>query len=460
MNLLESTFTFLRGKFPNAASWLPNEKPVQSDEKGVRTTPENELKAMYDLMWVDPELRQSILDVRQMDKEDGRVKQIHKRIARDTVKGGLVLKQAQENEKVAQLWREFGRRLQLNRIEKLKSDAKGLAMEGNLPLQIVLDNPSSGAPDILAAVRMPSETIKPNTNPGGRFNDIQRAYLQIDVMTGAERAAFPLWKLFVCRFDPDNFDDLGSLGRPFLDSNRSCWQKLKMTDQDLVIRRRTRAPLRFSHILEGATKEQLDTYRAEVEKDQNEITTDFYSNKKGGVTAVSGDANLDHIKDIAYLVDCFFSGSGTPKGLMGFTEDMARDILEDMKRDYYDSIDEIQDTLAYAYEAIFRFQLLLKGINPDAEDFCIEFAERRTETKNQTADLALKMQALGYPAGMLFEAMGDNATYVRQRQEWERENVDPYPDPMAITPAGGAGKVSITPGNARKGESATSIKNK
>lgn len=459
MGLITDSFAFLREKFPKAASWLPNEDSSRSDERGVRTTPENELKAMFQLMWVDPDLRQSILDVRQMDREDGRVKRIHSRIARDVIKGGLVMQQAEENETIAQLWRDFGRRLQLTRVEKLKSDARGLVMEGNLPLQIVLADASAGAPDILHAVRMPSETMKPNTNSAGRFIDLQRAYLQLDVMTNAERAAFPLWKLFMCRFDPDNFDDLGSLGRPFLDSNRSCWQKLKMTDEDLVIRRRVRAPLRLSHILEGASPENLEKYRAEVEKDQNEITTDYYANKKGGVTAVQGDANLDHMKDIVYLLDSFFAGTPLPKGMMGFTDNMARDILEDLKRDYYDEIDVIQDTLGYAYEAVFRFQLLLKGINPDAEDFCISFAERRTETLNQTADRALKMQAIGYPQGMLFEAMGDSAAYVRKRQEWERENVDPYPDPTNIVPIGNA-RVKVTPGNARKGESGTTITNR
>ncbi|SFW40837.1 hypothetical protein SAMN05216414_1461, partial [Nitrosovibrio sp. Nv17] len=64
------------------------------------------------------------------------------------------------------------------------------------------------------------------------------AYTQVDVMTGRELAVFPLWQLFHARFDPDNFDDLGSLGRPFLDAARKTWCKLDMTEEDLVIRRR------------------------------------------------------------------------------------------------------------------------------------------------------------------------------------------------------------------------------
>lgn len=433
----------------------PNHPVEKSSELGQRATPENSLKYLYRTMWVDPDLRQAILDIREMDRKDGRVKRIHGRIARDAVKGGLVLKQAKDNPKVAALWRDFAARLQLNRAEKLKSDARGLVMEGNLPLQLVLDQ----AENICALVRMPSETILPNVGKDGRFLDVQRAYIQYDLSTGTELAAFPLWQLFMCRFDPDSFDDMGALGRPFLDATRPTWQKLTMTEEDLVIRRRTRAPLRLAHTLEGASKEEIDTYQKKVENEQGEITTDFFLNKKGGVSAVQGDSNLDQIEDVVYLLDTFFSGSPLPKGLMGYTKDMARDILEDLKRDYYEEVDSVQDTLAYAYEHAFRFQLLIKGINPDDEDFSVGFAERRTETPNQTVDRGLKLKAMGMPEGMVWEEMGYDPSYVRQRRDWEAEHYDPYPDPGKIGPGEGKGSptVKITPGNAPKGESMTSI---
>lgn len=443
---------------------MPNEQAVvnrRDSEIGGRTTPENELKYLYRVMWVDPELRQAILDVREMDRLDGRVKKIHSRVARDIIKGGLIMKQATENKAISTEWQAFGRRLQLDRREKLKSDARGFVMEGNLPLQIVLDGAPGLAKNVAAAVRMPSETILPDVNQNGRFKDVRKAYIQFDVQTGSEKAAFALWQLMLCRFDPDNFDDHGSLGRPFLDATRTTWRKLTMTEEDLVIRRRVRAPLRLAHSLENGSKEDLDDYRKQVEKDQGLITTDYYSNKKLAVTSVQGDTNLGQIEDISLLLDAFFSGGPVPKGIMGYTEGMMRDILEDIKRDYYDEVDDLQDTLAFVYEAAFRLQLLLKGINPDDEDFTICYAERRTETPNQRADLALKMKALGFPDGMVWEDMGYDPAYVRARREYELENYDPYPDPNAIEPVGdSAARVKITPGNARKGESGTAIKNR
>ncbi len=465
MLMLKSTFPWIGRKdvpapaapaVEDPVAQVPNEPPAVSSERGARTTPENQLKYLYRTMWVDPDVRQAILDVREMDRLDGRVKRIHSRVARDITKGGLVLQQAQESKVISSMWKEYGRRLQLNRPEKLKSDARGLVMEGNLPLQWVLD----GSFNVAACVRMASETILPDVDGSGRFKDVYRAYVQYDIPTGRELAAFPLWQLHLARFDPDNFDDMGAMGRPFLDASRTTWRKLAMTEEDLVIRRRVRAPLRLHHVLKGASKEELEAYEAKVLQKGHEITTDTFANREGAVQPVQGDANLDHMKDIVYLLDTFFAGSPLPKGLAGYTGDLARDILDDLKRDYYDEIDDMQDTVSFAYEFGFRLHLLLKGINPDNEDFCIDFAERRTETPNQTADRALKMKAIGFPTGMVFEEMGFNAARVQERIKWELENYDPYPTPDQISDRPRIANVSITPNNAPKGDSATSITNK
>ncbi|QZA80842.1 portal protein [Deefgea piscis] len=429
----------------------PGEETRPTSEAGLRATPEEITRRIYAQMQIDYGLRATILDIRHMDRSDGQVKRIHRKVARDTVKGGIVLQQADANETIAKEWKSFQRRLQLDRVEKLKSDAQGLVMEGNVPFQMVIDDQRN----VVAMVRMPTETIRANVGANGRFIDPTQAYIQFDMLAGKEIARFALWQMLLLRFDPDNFDDYGCMGRPFLDANRSTWRKLNMANEDLVIRRRMRAPLRMAHILENASADDLNNYRATVEKDQaHGAVTDYYLNKKGSVNALQGDANLDQIGDIAYLLDTFFSGAPMPKGLMGHIDGMARDILEDLKRDYYDEIDVLQDTLAYGYAQAFRLQLLLRGLNPDDFDYTISFAERRTETLSQTTDRALKLKSIGMPEGMVWEELGLNAAQVQKRREWERKNLDPYPneDPIPTSQV-----VKVTPGNGRKGESGTSI---
>lgn len=454
MGMLDDIRSLARAAGAKARALWPGES--SGFERGSRATPEASMDYLYRLLWVDPNQRQAILDIRDMDRRDGRVKRIHGRVARDVVKGGLVFSQIEPSDTLRREWADFERRLQLNRPEKLRSDARGMVMEGAACLQWVLD----AGGNVVAGVRMPSETIIPQVTPGGQFKDPRRAYVQFDPVQGRELAAFALYQLTMARFDPDSFDDAGALGRPFLDSSREVWKKLRMTEEDLVIRRRQRAPLRMAHVLEGADGPAIDKYRAEVERDQGEITTDYYLNRKGSVTAVQGDANLDQIGDVVHLLDGFFAGAGVPKGLMGYTDDMARDILEDLKRDYYEEVDSLQDTLAFAYDQGFRLHLLLKGINPDAEEYWVGFAERRTETPNQTTDRALKYAALGMPRGLIYEEMGYNPQDIRARLDQEAKDSSPYPDPAAIGGNGQGGQgsptVKVTPGNAPKGESATS----
>lgn len=429
---------------------------IPGTEIGRRSTEENALRYQYRQMQPDFELRSVIFDIRQMDRLDPRVKKIHGRMARTATKGGLRLEgPGADDPKIRRMWTEFEQRLGLDRQTKLESDARGLIMEGNLPMQWVL----SEAGQVVAALRMPTETLQPLVASTGRFIDPAKAWVQHDLMTGRPLAYFPAWQLTVERLSPDSLDDQGAMGRPYLDASRAIWRMLRMTEQDLVIRRRQRAPLRFSHVLEGATDEQLNKYRSSVEFEQkaDAICTDFYLNRKGAVTALQGDAKLDQIADVSHLLDTFFAGAPAPKGLFGFTDGLSRDILEDLKRDYYEEIDALQDTVSWVYEQGFRLELLLAGINPDRTPYYIRFIERRTETPNQAADRALKYQALGVPPPKCWEVAGLDPAEIEAAAEKERLKGDPYPNPDAITPPDPSPTVNITPGNAPKGESATTI---
>lgn len=431
-----------------------------SSNRGSTVNVENWARRMYASMdLVDFELRGTILRIRYMDRVDPRVKKIHVRSARSAAKGGLRLKTASGNTRLINRWQQFQRRLHLHRREKLESDLRGFLMEGNLPLQWVL---STERPQVVGAVRMPTETLIPLVDTSGRFTDPARAWRQVNPLTGEQLAEFALYQLSMGRLTPDNYDDHGSLGRPYLDSTRGVWDKLRMTEQDLVIRRRTRAPQRTHHNLPGYDREALDSYKSDNEQDQAEGNwRDYYTNTKDArVEPIAGDANLDQIADVVHLLDTFFSGAPAPKGLFGYADKLNRDILEDLKRDWYDELDSIQDLASQNYEFGFRLDLLLAGIDPDQWEFSIEFAERHAESLNQRADRALKYQALGVPNDMTWEAAGLDPAAVRRQREAEEDDRDPFPDNDPGRPAPGTRpRVSITPGNDRKGDSGTTISN-
>ena len=115
---------------------------------------------------------------------------------------------------------------------------------------------------------------------------------------------------------------------------------------------------------------------------------------------------------------------------------------------------------------MFRLHLLLQGVVAEPDEFTLRFVERRTETPNQVADLALKLSALGLPPPLVWEEMGYDPTRIlKALDEWGKRS-EPYPGNTA-PPAGGmpggapaaqrVARVSVTPGNAPRGESATSI---
>jgi hypothetical protein len=455
MGILQQLLARL-GRAKQPSTELPGERGRGWNELGFRPTPDNRLKYAWLRNIPDSDLRARIRDIRAMDEADPRVKKIHSLTADHAVKGGLRLETASSNREILAEWREFHRRLELSSHQKLKSHMAKLLREGNLALQWVLD----GTGSVAACVAMPMETIVPSVDTSGRFVDAKRAYVQIDEH-GGENAVFPLWQLTLVRLAPENHDDYGSLGRPYLDSARKSWKQLVMEEDDMVLRRAMRAPLRMAHVLEGATKEQLEEYRAGVEDSQRDgVQTDYYLNRKGGITPIQGDANLAQIDDVLHLMRTFFAGAPAPAGLFGYGEQLSRDILEELRKQYYLELDALQDTLAAGYHAGFVLHLLLAGINPDAYDFAVVFAEPRTDTPNQLADLALKHQALGIPAEMVWRTAGYEPAEVLNQLAAEAATHDAYPTAHAeqeAVPADKPPAVAITPGNARGGESSTTI---
>ena len=402
------------GRHSNSADTVSKSEEPQhknNTRSGTTVNSENIAERIYNELYISPDYKLSVYNIREMDRVDPRVKRIHRKMARDATKNGIRLR------------------------------------------------------NVVSGLRMPAETILPDTLPTGQLKSIASAYKQLDPVGGYQIIAnFAFWQLAMGRIDPDNYDDFGCPGRPYLDATRKTWRQLQMTEDDLVIRRRTRAPQRFSHVLDGATAEELAKYKSTIESNKGLMTTDFYANHKGGVTGVNGDANLDQINDVVHLLDTFFSGAPAPKGLFGYSEGLSRDILEDLKKDYFEEIEGLQDTISQVYFEGFRLQLLLAGINPDSYNFNVQFTERKTETRNQKADLALKYQALGVPDSLVWETAGFEPAYVMDKIKDQKRSGDPYPgeeddEDGTSTNDNPKPRVTVTPNNQPKGESATYVQN-
>lgn len=452
-------------------STLASNKPAasapQNMGKGSTRHPDraHEINVLRQTMQPSFGLRQKIRAIRQWDANDTRIKKIHNRMARDCVRGGLVLDwHGPANEKINRLYKQFQNRLKLNEIAKLKSDARQFCVQGNLALQWVFDGTHKC---ISAGISMPVDTLVANTLPTGGIANNKAAYYQVDAITGKTLATFALWQLTLVRLDPDNFDDMGSLGRPYLDAIEKSLQQLDMTEEDLVVRRRTRAGVKNLISLKGATETQVEKFDEQLQSKTGDIAADYTTNTEASVHSVGGDANMDQIADISHLLNTVFAAAPGPKSLFGYTEETSRDILEDLKKDYYEEIDELQDTLATAYQQGFALELLINGIDPAAHDFTVKFMERRTESRNQKADLALKYQAIGVSAQTVIKSAGlDPAVEQKIIEDERKKNIKTHADQHDQDPEGANDSnignkptVTITEKNAKKNESATDISN-
>lgn len=449
--------------------WLISQLPAKATPAGAvgKTRHQNNglADAMRQSMQPSFGLKNKIRAIRQWDADDTRIKKIHNRMARDCVRGGLILDwKGPSNETISNLWKAYRDRLHLNRIDKLKSDARQFCLQGNLALQWVYD---PNAKNVSACLSMPVDTLVPNTLETGQIADAKQAYFQVDYITGKRLAAFALWQLTLIRLDPDNYDDAASLGRPYLDAIEKSLQQLDMTEEDLVVRRRTRAPQKNLFALKGADKPQLEEFETQLDTKRHDVSADYIVNNETAVHSVGGDANLDQIADVAHLLNTVFAAAPGPKSLFGYTEETSRDVLEDLKKDYFEEIDELQDTLASAYEQGFALELMLAGIDPSAHDFTVKFSERRTESRNQKADLSLKYQAIGASAHTVMKAAGLDPVAEEKLLKSEKgkaiaahkEQPDDDPDSERDSSVGKKPTVTITEKNAKKNESATDISN-
>ena len=407
------------------------------------------------------DLRGVIEELKQFDQVDGRVKKVLNRISRDAVKGGLQLSfDGSEDETISALWQAFKARTKLNKREKVASEARLLARDGNLPIQWIVNKNRQ----VIRGIAMPIGTLEADCDDLGRFNAPATAWRQIDI-AGKVLATFPALLITNGRLDPENYERPDSLGRPYLDAARPALRRLRMQEDDMVVLRRTRSSNRALHVLEGANETELRNYENDVIKRRQDPSSDYFSNKKSAVTNIAGTANFDQVKDIEMSLDAFFAIAG-PKGLFGYIDGMSRDILEDLKKDYYEEIDAIQDVLADVYRAGFELELLLNGKDPAGYDFTIKFAERMTESPSQRADRALKQQSIGASQQTVLETAGLDPVKEKARIAEERKNPSDYGLDQGLDDDGEIDldkprgpQVSITPGNAKKGESQTSIAN-
>ncbi|HUU31630.1 MAG TPA: hypothetical protein VMY69_05985 [Phycisphaerae bacterium] len=404
------------------------------------------------------DIRTKIDEIDALDESNGQVKQLHSKLAKFATRGGVsfVLRN-DENERMTQIANDWIKRVHLDKRDIRKEHARRLLKHGN----IVLQNVVSSSDRIEALVVMPTQTMKPLVDDRGQFTNPAKAYVQMDPMGMTEVTSFAKWQISWGALDREANR---LYGRPMIDAERKRAKQITMTDDDLVIRRRVRAALRYLHIVEGARPEEMDSYRADnkdsLENPFNPVN-DFFSNKAGAITAIQGDANLDQIADVQLLNKKFYAGCGVTAHQFGLIEDdLNRDVYEDTLGDLFEVIEDIQETCCDTWEESLRVEFLLAGINADAYDWDLKLEGRKVETPNQRMDRGIKAQTMGIPLKYIVtEILNWPWEKIKTMIDEEAAEMDPYGARIddELNDDQGKPPLKIVEGNQRGKQSATYV---
>jgi hypothetical protein len=300
---------------------------------------------------------------RLMYKTESRVEKMHRTLARDTMGNGFkvtITNNAQAQTIVDALQTRLGLNQKLERYLRLTP------RDGDSFLQIGVDE----AFDISSFTRKPTLKVHRNTDEADQFEDASKAFWMADQLYSATEAPknatwFAMWEMIHARWQ---WDEESRYGTPMMASSIGAWKRVTEGDIDIAVRRKTRAGMRYHHWVEG-DQADIKAYK-EINKAalNNPLAAqaDFFSNKKGGIETVQGDARLNEISDVQYNVATLLGGGEVPAELMFYGGELNRDILSEKKASYAEILRQVREwTSEDIIKPLLQRQLLLKGIMPE-----------------------------------------------------------------------------------------------
>jgi SPP1 gp7 family putative phage head morphogenesis protein len=396
----------LRYIFSSFLNWLPEgaNKTTEHDKGNVSKTSPTLFD--YDVFRINWEKIATLQEIDVMIKSDPRLKRANHVFASTAIQRGLnvkIIPSESVDEKIAEqaqfIITELLQKTQIN--SKLTPWARSLTKDGELFLNCIVD---PVAKKVLDIKNLPALTMQRNENIQGRFDDLADAFRQIDPVSREILNRFPLFAINHIRYDHETGQLYGN--SKYL-SCRSIFRKLTMTEEDLVVRRRTRAVPRRLHSVGSKDNpgswDDVKTYKEENNLNNPKlaaITSDYFGNGLTSITDLNGDAQLDHIKDIEHLQELLMIGTGVPLHLLGFGRNVNRDIVEDQKAQFEQDTQELRDLLEYGDDSafsglrsIFDLALTLQGINPDLVQYNFLWSSTSNEDVDKKIDRVIKLRS-------------------------------------------------------------------
>lgn len=417
---------FSRDKSPRRPGQVTKTmEAMQLDSKGVDkrergfTTQVSLPQVPYDQMRQRWDRKQLLEQVNRYVQTDPRLARANTRTARAAIGSGVNIRvqgaqgrsrAAKDARRAQEIINQLVKDVRLN--ARLVSWVRLLMREGELDLNVLVDHRERR---VVGINRLPTFTIRRNEDETGQFPDLERAFTQVDPLsqeplrdpvTGQERH-FPLYALNSIRFEHDDGELYGtSMFAPGL----RYAQMLQDIEDQMFIRRMVRAGLKYIFSVVRGDGSPAGWEEVKAIRDENKefedpaklkeaVVQNLWANQQVKAEAIQGDANLDEIDDVLHVQEQLWVSAGMPKGLLGYGEQINRDVLKEQQEEHFKDLDAVCFLLEHGdggpysgLRAIIDFALAIQGINPDSISYAMQWAEHTVETKGDRADYVTKLR--------------------------------------------------------------------
>jgi hypothetical protein len=394
----------------------------------------NKMNRLYEFMQVEEDRRKSYEECWIMYVQDARIAAALDTTAGSATNGGFTMQfnRAKTSESIikdsSDIIDDIIRRTNLMKI--ITNIAKELLILGDVFMEVIIDEESK---EIVGLKKLPAKSIERVEDEFGTLEKFQQRNDLQEIIT-----TFETWQILHMRWNHFSGQKYGtSMLRPV----RGAYKKLKMVEEDLVIRRRTRAGVKLHHYGSEPTSplepEEVDEYRTANTTSPLNVRTDWYSNGKWKIDVLKSDDGVSQIDDVKHLEDILLIGLRTPKGLLGIGEDPNRATLERQEVAYIRLLNEVSGEIGLQLTQLFNLGLQLKGINSDVVEYKTIWQERTIEDVNKRTERLVLLGNTGYISRQTAtEEIGYNYEDEQLKIEAEQKKIakDGYPmfvDPLA-----------------------------
>ena len=335
---------------------------------------------------------------REMYRTDPRAEGVLRMLARDTARSGFTVTVTGTDAPSRRAQKTAADLLTRLSLHKHIEDWIRLgARDGDLFLE-----PGIGRDMHIAEVtRKPTLHMLRLSDDFDRFADPARAFAYVDAtaartgIPGDTATYFPEFLMVHARW---NHDSESRYGTPEFASGRGAWKRLTEGEIDVAVRRKTRAGVKYVHNLIGASEAAIEAYKVVNERWFNnpyDGIADLFINFEGGISTLDGDPHLGELGDITHHLQTWSASSAVPLELLAYGGDLNRDVLEDKKRQYDETLFQVREWAAdQIVIPLLEREWLLAGILPETLTYAVTWPTSKPITPGDLATLVSAVNAM------------------------------------------------------------------